>query len=105
MISISSKNQVILLPILSEVFLSIVNDMVSTERARQVQISRAAYSCDLGSKRFGDLYCKRPHTARCSIDQNFLPCLNLSVIAKALQGDYGRFRYSRCFLERQIGRF
>jgi hypothetical protein len=47
----------------------------------------------------------RTHTTRRTINQNLLPWLNLSFIAKTLQGDDCRFSYSRCFLEAHIDRF
>src|SRR6266480_1416979 len=105
MISVHSKNQVILLPISGEIILRVINDMVCTNRAHYVQIPRAAYGGDFSPKRFGNLHRKRTDTTRCTINQNLLPLLNVSFIAKALQGDECRLRYGCCFLKRYIGRF
>src|SRR6266516_2522080 len=38
------------------------------------------------------------------MNQNLLPLLNASFIAKALQGGESRLRYGCCFLKRYIGR-
>src|SRR6266566_3615616 len=105
MISVHSKNQVIPLPISGEIFLRVINDMVCTHRAHSVHIPRAAYGGDFSPKRFGKLYRKRTYTTRRTMNQNLLPWLNLSFIAKALQGDECRLRYGCCFLKRYIGRF
>src|SRR3989304_4854094 len=100
MISVSSKNKVILLPILGEIFFGVVNDMVCPNRARLVQIPRAAHGCDFSPERFGYLHRKRSHPTRCPIDQNLLPRMNLSFIAQTLQGSESSHWYSRCFLKR-----
>ena len=56
--------------------------MVCTNRARHVQIPGAAHGGHFSAERFGDLHCKGTHTTRRTIDQNLLPRLNLSRIAK-----------------------
>src|SRR3990170_2885172 len=105
MMPISNKNQVIPLPILGEIFLSVINDLISTNRARLVQISRAAHGRHFSPKRFGNLHRERTNTTRRTINQDLLPLLNLSFVAKTLQGGDCRHRYGRGFLERHIGRF
>src|SRR2546430_8457453 len=100
MISVNSKNQVIPLPISGEIFLRVINDMVCTNRAHYVQIPRAAYGGDFSPKRFGKLHCKRTDTTRGTMNQDLLPLLNVSFIAKALQGGESRLRDGCCFLKR-----
>src|SRR5213078_3914416 len=105
MISVHSKNQVIPLPISGEIFLRVINDVVCTNRAHDVHIPRAAYGGDVSPKRFGKLHRKRTDTSRRTIDQHLLPLLNVSFIAKALQGGESRLRDGCCFLKRESGRF
>src|SRR6266516_8190273 len=105
MISVHSKNQVIPLPISGEIFLRVINDMVCTNRAHYVQIPRAAYGGDFSPKRFGNLHRKRTHTTTRTMNQHLLPLLNVSFIAKALQGGESRLRDGCCFLKRESGRF
>src|SRR5437763_3072789 len=105
MISVHSKNQVIPLPISGEIFLRVINDVVCTNRAHDVHIPRAAYGSHFSPKRFGKLHRKRTDTSRRTMNQNLLPLLNASFIAKALQGGESRLRYGCCFLTRYIGRF
>src|SRR5258708_1595767 len=102
MISVNSKNQVIPLPISGAIFLRVINDMVCTNRAHYVQIPRAAYGGDFSPKRFGNLHRKRTHTTTRTINQNLLPLLNVSFIAKALQGGESPLRYGFCFLKRYL---
>src|SRR5579859_223512 len=105
MISVSSKNQVITLPILGEIFLSVINDLVCPNRAHHVHIPRAAHASHFSPERFGNLHRKRTNATRRTMNQDLLPWLNLSFIAKTLQSGDCRYRYGRCFLERYIGRF
>ena len=43
-------NQIILLPILGEIFLRVINDLVCPNRVRQIHIPRAAYGGDFSPK-------------------------------------------------------
>ena len=80
----SQQNQVIPLPISGEICLRVINDMVCTNRAHDVHISRAAHGSDFGPERFGNLHGKRTDTSRRTINQDLLPLLNVSFVAKAL---------------------
>ena len=99
MVSICSQNQVVLLSILGEIFFCIVNHMISANRTRLVHIPGAANGCDLSAECFGNLHRIRPYTTRCALNQNFLPWLNLSLIAHALQGSDSRHGYRRSLLK------
>src|SRR5437660_8984399 len=105
MISVHSKNEVIPLPILGEICLGVINDMVCTNRAHHVHIARAAHGSDASPKRFGKLHRKRPYTTRRTINQHMLSELYLSLSAKALQGGDCRQRDGCCLLECHIGWF
>src|SRR5712691_547907 len=90
MISVHSKNEVIALPILGEIFLRVINDLVCANRAHHVHTPRAAYASDFSPERFGNLHRKRSHTTRRTMNQHLLSELYLSFRAKALQGGDGR---------------
>src|SRR5437868_10296469 len=79
--------------------------MVCTNPAHYVQIPRAAYDGDFSPKRFCKLHRKRTDTTTRTMNQHLLPLLNVSFIAKALQGGESRLRDGCCFLKRYIGRF
>src|SRR6266498_1622518 len=100
MVSVCSKNEVIRLPIPSEVFLGIVDHMIGPKRASLVQIPCATHGSDFSAEPFGDLHCKCPHTTRGAINQNLLPWLNVACVAQTLQGSESSHWYSRCFLKR-----
>src|SRR5438552_13335325 len=105
MISVHRKNQVIALPIASEICVCVIYDVVCTKRARDVHIPRAADGGDVSPKCFGKLHRKRNYTTRCPMNQHLLPLLNVTFIAKALQGGESRLRDGCCFLKRESGRF
>src|SRR3990172_2795245 len=105
MVCHSIKNQVITLSVFGEIFLRVINDLVCANRAHHVQIPRAAHASDFSLERFGNLHRKRTHTTGRTINQNLLPRLNLSFIAKTLQGGECRYRDGCCFLKRYIGWF
>src|SRR6266566_10023397 len=105
MISVHRKNQVIPLPISGEIFVRVINDVVCTNRARDVHIPRAADGGDVSPKCFSKLHRKRTYTTRCPMNQHLLPILNVTFIAKALQGGESRLRDGCCFLKRESGRF
>src|SRR5258708_32437318 len=105
MISVHGQTQIILLPIAGEIFFCIVNDMVCTHRACHVQIPRATHGRDFSPERCGYLHRERTDPTRRTVDQNLLPRLYLSFIAKTLQRDERRLMDGCCFLKREIRRF
>src|SRR5208283_2340913 len=54
------------------------------------------------AKRFGDLHGKGSHTARCTVDEDGLPYLNFSFVAKALQRGDSRDWQTCCLFERNL---
>src|SRR2546423_10894005 len=105
MVSVHSKNEVIPLPILGEICLRVINDLVCAKRAHHVHIPRAAHASDFSPERFGNLHRKRPHTTTRTMNQHLLSELYLSFRAKALQGGDCRERDGRGFLEGHISWF
>jgi len=93
------KYQIISLSISSEVFLSVINDMVCTERTHKVLLARIIHPGNLSPIQFGKLHCKRTGATAGPIDQHLLPRLDLSFIANPLQGDHCRLRDGSYFLE------
>lgn len=85
MISVGSKDQIIMLPVLGEIFLPLVNDPIRTDRAHHIQPARAAHASRFSPKRFGNLHRRRTRTTGRTIDQNLLPWLNLPFIVKPPQ--------------------
>src|SRR5690349_19875343 len=50
-----------MLPVVGEIVLGVINDMVGTQRAGRVHIPRAAHGRDFRPERFGQLHRKGPH--------------------------------------------
>src|SRR5450432_296187 len=95
MIAVSSKNQVVPLPILGEIFNGVINNMIGAKRTDHVHLARAAHGSDFSAERFGNLYRKRAYPTRGAVDQYLLPRLNMSFVAETLQGGNSRQRHSR----------
>ncbi len=73
--------------VLGEVFLRVINDLVRTYRAHRVQFPGAVHASHFSPEGFGNLHRERAHTTACTIDQDTLPWLNLSLVAKSLEGE------------------
>src|SRR5204863_5644949 len=76
---------------LGEVLFRVINHVIGTERSDQLQVFRAANAGYFRAEGLGDLDGKCPDTARGTIDQNLLPCLQTRRIAQTLQ----RYQCSR----------
>src|SRR5439155_7761736 len=68
------------------------------------EIASAADAGHLSAICFRNLDRKRANTARCAVDQNLLPGLQLSFIAQPLQRRNRRNRRGARFLERDVRR-
>src|SRR5215471_2344661 len=94
------ENQIPALPTLSEILLGVINDPISTDGSHHVHISRTAYRGNLCAEGFGDLDRECTHASRRSINQNFLPRLDLAFVAKPLQCGECRNSYRARLLKR-----
>ena len=59
MISVHNQDQVVLLPVLGEIFHLLIDDMLCPKGAHHFQVPRTAYRFDFSPERFGDMHCKR----------------------------------------------
>src|SRR5215469_6249166 len=80
MISVHCQNQIVPLPLTSNVDLRIIKDMISSQRLNQPDFIGAADGSDLRSQRFGDLHRKGPYATGCPTNQDVLSRLNLPLI-------------------------
>jgi len=83
----------------------VVDDVVCTEGTSDVHIPRATHSRHFRSQRFGNLHDKGADSARCAIDEDFVPRLDPAFVAQTLQGGDACQRHRRRLLERQVGWF
>jgi hypothetical protein len=79
--------------------------MVCADRSDHVHIPRAAHTGHVRAERFGDLHGERTHASRRTVDQDYLPWLNPSFVAKALQGSAPCHWDGRRLLECDVGWF
>src|SRR5262245_59262551 len=105
MISVSGDDQVVMLSVLSDVLFRVIDNVVRTDRARDVQVPRTAYGCHLSAKGFRDLNRECSHTAAGAVDKNLLSWLDLSVFANALKRSQPGDRDGGRGLERHVGGF
>src|SRR5216683_189965 len=99
------ENQVVALRTFGEILFGVINDLICADRSDHVHISRTAHAGHFRSERLGDLHSERTHSSRRSVNQDLLPRLNLSFVAKTLQCRDCRNRYRSRLLKRQVGRF
>jgi hypothetical protein len=105
MIAVHGQYQIIALPILGEIRLRVINDMICTKRTDQVHIVCAAHSRDFYSECFGKLHGKGSYTPAGAMNQNLLAGLNLSSISQTLKRGEGCYRDGSGCLESQRGWF
>ena len=86
------------------VFLRVVDDVVGAERARLLEVPRAADRGDLGAERLRDLYGECADTAGGAVDEDVLSRLHLPVVPEPLQRGECRDRDRRRLLEGQVRR-
>src|SRR5262249_43758665 len=103
MIPAHRHDQIIALPLLGEIFLRVIDDMVRAKSACLVHIPRATHGRDLGSERLGDLHGKGSYAPRGTLNQDLLSGSNVSLISQSLQRGDGSYRDGRRCLIREIG--
>jgi hypothetical protein len=81
----------------------IVDHVVGANRSHKVDTSRPAHARHLSAERLGDLDGECAHAARGAVDQDVLPRLKLTFVAKALERGHPGDRYGGCLLERDVG--
>src|SRR6266851_4085053 len=86
------ENQVVVLSTCREILSGVINDTIRSDGSDHFNVPRTANARNFSAERLGDLHSERTHASRCTIDQDLLPRLNLSLVAKTLQGGKSRYR-------------
>src|SRR5439155_27297131 len=97
------EHKIVSQPAVDEILPGVINHMVCADGSHHVHTPCAAYTGHVGAEGLGDLHGKRTHAPRRAVDQDLLPWLNPSFIAKALQGGACRHRHGGRLLEREVG--
>src|SRR5712691_10421790 len=100
MIPSAVENQVITLPTFGEILSSVINDVIRADGSDHVHIPGTAYASDLCAERLGDLHSEGTHASRRPINEDLLPRLKVSLVAKTLQCGECRHRCRSRLLKR-----
>src|SRR5229473_320947 len=96
------EKEVVTLPTFGEILLRVINDPICADGSDHVHVPRTAYAGNLCAERSGDLHSERAHASRRTVNQDLLPRLNVSLVAKTLQCRECRHRCRRRLLKRHV---
>src|SRR5712691_930405 len=96
------ENHVITLPTFGEILLGVIDDPICADGSDHVHIPRTAYAGHICAEPLGDLHSERTHASRRTVNQDLLPRLNLSLVAKTLQCGECRHRCRSRLLKRHV---
>src|SRR6266567_155387 len=99
------ENQIVMLSAFCEVLSGVIDDVICADGSNHFNVPRTAHARNFSAERLGDLHSERTHASRCTIDQDLLPWLNLSLVAKTLQGGESRQGHRSNLLKRRVIRF
>src|SRR5579871_5816634 len=105
MIAGEIEDDVVLFGAGGAIFFGVVDHAIGAERADQDHISCAAYAGHFCAEPFRDLDGERADTSGRGVDQDFLPWLDVGLVAKCLQGGEGCDADAGCLLEGYVIRF
>src|SRR5437867_1968324 len=104
MVSHEVEDNIVVLAIAGEIFSLVIDDVVCTDGADHFHVPGTANASHVGTKRFGDLYGERTHASGGAINQDLPAGLNVSLVAKPLQGSESCHRRRSRLLERYVVR-
>ena len=99
------EDQIVTLISLGKIFFRVINHVVGADRSDKIDIARAAHAGHFGAERFRDLHGERAYASGRAVDQDLLPGLNFSFVAKTLQRGDRRHRDRSRLLECHVRRF
>ena len=97
-VSYQVEDDVVPVPVPSEVFAGVVDDAVGAERADQVDVASAAHGGHVGAQVDRDLHGERTDATGGTVDQNPLPGGHLGNVAETRQRGVGGQWHCRCLL-------
>src|SRR5262249_56103125 len=97
MVAVHRHDQIIplplLAPLLGEIFLRVVDDLVRAKSGCLVHIPRATHGRDLRSERLGDLHGKGSYASRGALNYDLLSPPNVSFVSQSLHPAPARYRH------------
>src|SRR5438552_10859462 len=99
------ENDVVTFRTFSEILFRVIDDVIRAERSNKIDIPRTADASHICAERLGDLHSECSHTSGRAVNQNLLPRLNLSFVAKALQRGDARYVERSRLLNSDVSRY
>src|SRR6266404_6823418 len=99
------ENHVVKFSTFREILSGVINDVICADGADHFNVPRTANARNFRAELPGDLHSERSHPSCRTVNQDLLPRLNLSLVAKALQGGESGQGYRSRLLERRVDRF
>ena len=100
----SVEYEVVVVHPVREVVACVVDGVGRADRSDQVRLRRAAHAGDFRSERLGQLHRKCSHASRLADDQDLLPRLSRSHVAKTLEGGDSGGGHGRSLLKGKVCR-
>src|SRR6267143_5764960 len=99
------ENQIVMFSTFREILSGVINQRVCADGSDHFNVPRTANARNFSAERLGDLHSERTHASSRTVNQDLLPRLDLSLVAKALQGGDSRQGYRSRLLKRRVIRF
>src|SRR5262249_6858409 len=96
------ENKVVTLFTFGEILLGVINNVICADGSDHLHISRTAYAGHICAEPLGNLHSERTHASRRTVNQDLLPRLNPSLVAKTLQCGQPRHGYRTRLLKRHV---
>src|SRR3954452_23568980 len=96
------KNDVETLAAFGEILLGVINGLIRADGSDHVHIPCTTYAGHMRAESLRDLHCERTDASCRAVNQDPLPWLNSSLVAKSLQGSECGHRGGSSLLKRYI---
>src|SRR5260370_41414149 len=96
------EKQVVVLSTFREILPGVINDAIRADGSDHFNVPRTANARNFSAERLGDLHSERTHASCRTVDQDLLPRLNPSLVAKTLQGGESGQRCRSNLLKRRV---
>ena len=93
MIANAVEDDVVPFASFGEILVGVINDAICADGSHHIHIPGTAYAGYICAERFSDLHRERTHAACRSVNQEFLPGLNVPFVAESLQCGQRRHRH------------
>src|ERR1700722_10304702 len=96
------EKQIVTLTHFGEIFLGVIDNPIRADGSDHVHIPGTAYAGHFSAERFGDLDGEGAYASGRTVNQDLLPRLEVSFVAKTLQRGEAGHRNGSCLIERDV---